>query len=104
MSRVGDVVAPGTPLFTIVDLSIVEVPLQLPARSFGRVKVGSEVHLFNEDLGTSLPMGRIARIAPSIDERQRVYEAFVEIAGTGTDNPVAPGTFVRATVPGVHLP
>jgi RND family efflux transporter MFP subunit len=97
---VGDVVAKGTPLFTIVDLSIIEVPLQLPARTYGRVKVGTEVRLFNEDLGTALPNGRIARIAPRIDERQRVYDAFVEIKGTPTSNPVAPGTFVRAVVPG----
>ncbi len=97
---VGDVVAKGSPLFTIVDLSVIEIPLQLPARTYGRVKVGAEVRLFNEDLGTALPNGRITRIAPRIDDRQRVYGAFIEIMGSPTRNPVAPGTFVRAVVPG----
>lgn len=106
--NVGDRVGPGQALFTILDLQTVEIPIPLPARTFHDVQVGAEVVLHRidgavlEDGGETLVAhrGTVARKAPRIDEGARVYLVYVEVSGTPTSNPVAPGAFFRATVTG----
>ncbi len=96
----GDRVGPGQALFTVLDLSKVEVPIALPARFYDDVQVGATVTLTHTDSGTLVHKGPVARKAPKIDEIERIFFIYVELEGTPTSNPIAPGTFLKATLDG----
>lgn len=96
----GDRVAPGQTLFTVLDLSRVEVPVALAARFFADVQVGAAVELFDPETETLVHTGTIGRKAASIDETERTFFVYVVIDGTPTSNPVAPGRFLRAELGG----
>ena len=100
----GDRVAPGMVLLTVVDSSSVEIPIQLAASSFGNVEVGAECHIASEgDRGRGWK-GEVVRIAPVADERTRTFEVYIVVENDRTDgSTLLPGLFVLADVRGpVH--
>lgn len=101
---VGDYVRPGDPLFSLVDLSLIEVALALPASRFGEVQQGAAAVLKDSGTGEILHRGTIARIAPAIHDEHRTFLAFVEVPGTPGANPIAPGRHVLGEVEGALHP
>lgn len=97
---VGDRVGPGSILLTLVDLDHIEVPLQLPAGSYGSVRVGSSCDVICESVPHQSWSGTIARVAPVVDVQTRTYAAYVTVTNAALRRPLVPGTFVRATVMG----
>lgn len=74
----GDVVAPGTPLFTIVDLSTLQLEANVAADAIAQVNPGSLVELEVRGYPGQTFRGTITRIAPSVDPgtgQVRVYVA-----------------------------
>lgn len=96
--EVGDVVTPGQALVDLVDLSVIEIPLAVPASLAAGVRDGASARLTWVDGGEAT--GRVARRAPLADAATRTRVLYVELAGTPTQAPLAPGTHVRAELDG----
>jgi RND family efflux transporter MFP subunit len=91
----GAMLSPGTPLFTLVDDSVLEFKAPVPSRDFSRIKVGAAVELGIDALAGARVSGRIARIEPLVDERSRSFLAVVEVPGRAD---LVGGQFARASV------
>jgi RND family efflux transporter MFP subunit len=90
----GAMLAPGTPLFTLVDDSVLEFRAPVASKDYGKVRVGAPVSLAIDALGSRVE-GRVARVEPLVDERSRSFQAVVEVPGR-TD--LVGGLFARAAV------
>lgn len=93
---VGEFVAAGTPIARIVDLARIEIPVRVGASAFGRIRIGDEVEVSAPGPTQDSWSGRIARIAPEIDET-RTLTVFLEVDQPGdwrlraaADDTVAP--------------
>jgi RND family efflux transporter MFP subunit len=91
----GAMLAAGTPLFTLVDDSVLEFEAPVASRSFGKVKLGAPVTLAIDALPGAGVDGRIARVEPLVDERSRSFEVTVEVPGRAD---LVGGLFARAAV------
>jgi RND family efflux transporter MFP subunit len=91
----GAMLAPGTPLFILVDDSVLEFKAPVPSRDFAKIRIGAPVELGVDALGGARVSGRIARIEPLVDERSRSFQAVVEVPGRAD---LVGGLFARASV------
>ena len=91
----GAMLAPGAPLFTLVDDAVLEYEAPVASRDFAKVKVGAPVELAIDALAGARVSGRIARVEPLIDERSRSFQAVVEVPGRAD---LVGGLFARARV------
>jgi membrane fusion protein, multidrug efflux system len=91
----GAMLAPGAPLFTLVDDSTLEFKAPVASRDLGKVKVGATASLAIDALADARVTGRIARVEPLIDERSRSFQAVVEVPGRPD---LVGGLFARAFV------
>lgn len=91
----GAMLAPGAPLFTLVDDSVLEFRAPVASKDWAKVKVGAEVELVIDALGGARVGGRIARVEPLVDERSRSFRVVVEVPGRPD---LVGGLFARATV------
>jgi len=91
----GAMMAVGTPLFTLVDDSVLEFEAQVPSGDLAKVKPGVPVQLSLDALPGTRLEGRVVRVEPLVDERSRSFRATVEVAGRPG---LVGGLFARATV------
>lgn len=101
----GDLVSPGSPLARVVDLSTIEVPLQIPAGASRRVSVGARAVVREPSAGGREYEGTAVRIAPEIDPASRTFTVFVEVQQEIDASPfdssreyLFPGQFVAGEV------
>ena len=87
--------APGAPLFTLVDDSVLEFEAPVPSRDIAKVKLGAPVELGIDALPGARVSGRIARVEPLVDERTRSFQVVVEVPGRPG---LVGGLFARAAV------
>lgn len=78
----GDVVTPGTALFTIIDPSSMRLEASVPSEEVGRLRIGAPVQ-FEVRGYDQLFEGRIERIVPRADPTTRQVPIFVSIPNTG---------------------
>ena len=90
----------GSPLLTIIDPSRVEVPIQLPAAVYDRVRVGVNCRLESESMPGVTWSGRLARMGVSADQATRTFAVYVDVNNEEQSLPLIPGAFVRAVVEG----
>ena len=95
--EVGSIVAPGTPLMRIVDISPVKVAAGVPERFAQEVSVGREVEITFGALGADAVRGRIAFVGNTVDEQSRTFPIEVEV-------PNPSGRFKPEMVAGIRLP
>jgi RND family efflux transporter MFP subunit len=91
----GAMLAAGTPLFTLVDDSVLEFRAPVASRDLARVKLGATAQLTVDALPGARIDGRVARIEPLVDERSRSFQVIVAVAGRPE---LVGGLFARATV------
>ncbi len=91
----GSMLAAGTPLYTLVDDAVFEFRASVPSTDYGKARVGAPVQIDVDALRGRPVTGRVARIAPLVDERTRVFEIVVEVPGGGD---LVGGLFARAHV------
>lgn len=108
--KAGENVAAGQRVARVVDLSRVEVPLQLPSASLGEVSVGDTVRLTpgsGADDGQRAWTATVTRVAPESDAQARTITVFAELAQPdarqrfarqGDAKLLLPGLFVEAVV------
>jgi RND family efflux transporter MFP subunit len=102
----GDVVAPGTELFTIVDPSSMRLEASVPSDSLPEIRVGAPV-VFNVRGYEQTFQGRIERIAPQTDSVTRqlpIYVAIPNTSGQLVGGLYAEGRVVTQSATGPVLP
>ncbi|MEM1165228.1 MAG: efflux RND transporter periplasmic adaptor subunit [Planctomycetota bacterium] len=92
----GERIGAGQEVARIVDLSLVEVPVQLPASAIGEVGPGDVVEIQLSDGGSV--DGRVARLASQADPLTRTLAVFVEVEQPAESPVIRPGQFVRGHV------
>jgi RND family efflux transporter MFP subunit len=97
----GAMLAAGTPLFTLVDDALLEFRAAVPSADFGKVRVGATAELTIDALPGRSIAGRLARLAPLVDERTRSFEVVIEVPG---DQGLVGGLFARAVLRVGRLP
>jgi RND family efflux transporter MFP subunit len=75
----GDVVAPGTPLYTIVDPSSIQLEASVPSESLTAVRVGAAVTFQVRGYPDQAFTGRIQRISPTADPATRQVPIWVTV-------------------------
>jgi membrane fusion protein, multidrug efflux system len=95
LADAGSMLAVGAPLLTFVDDDVLEFRASAPAAYYARVRVGAAVTVTTDALPGSSVTGRVARITPLVDERNRSFEVVVEVPGGGA---LVGGLFARASV------
>jgi membrane fusion protein (multidrug efflux system) len=91
----GSMLAAGSPVFTLVDDSVLKYEAQVPSRDLAKVRPGVPVQLTLDALPGTRLEGRVARVEPLVDERSRSFRAVVEVPGQPG---LVGGLFARATV------
>jgi RND family efflux transporter MFP subunit len=92
-AAVGQYVAAGTPVVTVVRMHPLRLRLPIPERAASGVRPGQEV-LVRADEDSTIHRGRVSRISPAIDQTNRTL--LIEAEVPNQQNRLRPGTFVRA--------
>ena len=105
-ANAGDVVTPGTALFTIIDPSSMRLEASVPSDALGALKVGAPVQFTVR--GYESPFeGRIERISPQADPTTRQVPIFVGVTNAGgrlVSGLFAEGRVVTASAEGLVVP
>lgn len=94
--EVGGLIAPGTPAFSIVDLSVIEVVAGLPARQVERVELGQVARVELPNRGGMVVEGTVGHLGPDVDPRTRTWP--VEIRLDNADGALRAGTVARVEI------
>jgi RND family efflux transporter MFP subunit len=95
MADPGAMLAVGTPVFTFVEDSVLEFRSAVPSASYHKIQLGAPAEVSVDSLPGLAVTGRVARLSPLVDERNRSFEVVLEVPG----NPaLVGGLFARATV------
>ncbi|MEO5568906.1 MAG: efflux RND transporter periplasmic adaptor subunit, partial [Gemmatimonadaceae bacterium] len=81
-ANTGDVVAPGTPLFTVIDPSSMRLEASVQSDQLALLRVGAPVEFTVRGYPQTFT-GRIERISPAADPVTRQVSIFVTIPNTG---------------------
>lgn len=79
----GDIVAPGTPLFSLVDPSTMRLEAAVPASELSQVRVGARVTFTVTGYPGRTFDGRISSVNPQADPQTRQVRLFVRIPNAG---------------------
>lgn len=91
----GDIVSPGTALFTIIDPRSLRVEGSVPATSIGDVKLGAPVTFTVNGADRQLT-GRITRVSPMVDPQTRQVRILVSVPNTAGS--LVAGLFVEGRI------
>jgi RND family efflux transporter MFP subunit len=95
MADPGAMLTSGTPLFTLVDDSVLEFRAAVPSADYGKAQVGAPVDVTVDALPGFATKGRVARVTPLVEERTRSFEVVVQVPGAKN---LIGGLFARAAV------
>jgi membrane fusion protein (multidrug efflux system) len=79
----GDIVQPGTALFTVVDPSSMRLEASVPAEQLASIRIGVPVNFTVSGYPGRQFVGRITRINPTADPTTRQVRIYVSIPNTG---------------------
>ena len=82
-ANTGDVVAPGAPLFTVIDPSSMRLEASVASDQLAMLRVGAPVEFTVRGYPGQAFTGRIERISPAADPVTRQVSIFVTIPNTG---------------------
>lgn len=92
----GDVVAPGSPLFNVVDPATMRLEAAVPAEQLAQVRMGAPVRFSVTGYPGRTFSGSISSINPSADPQTRQVRLFVRIPNSG--NQLVAGLFAEGRV------
>ena len=102
----GDVVSPGTALFTIIDPSSMRLEASVPSDDLRALRIGATVEFTVRGYDTPF-LGRIERIAPRADATTRqvpIYVAIPNVGGRLVAGLFAEGRVVSQSASGIVVP
>jgi multidrug efflux pump subunit AcrA (membrane-fusion protein) len=91
----GDMGQPGTPTFTVMDLSVVTARAQVPESQVGQVRIGQACSFTSSDASVSTGLGRVTVVNKAVDATRRTVEVWCEIQNQSSA--VRGGVFGQAT-------
>jgi len=97
--ELGNLVAPGTPAFTIADTSAVKIGFGVPDYAVRRLRLGQQFSIHLQDDPKEYN-GRVTSIAASADEKNRVFA--VEVTVPNPKSYLKPGMIASLSLTGVH--
>lgn len=103
----GDVVAPGTELYTIVDPSSIQLEASVPSESLSMVKVGADVAFEVRGYPGQSFTGKVERISPTADPTTRQVPIWVTVdnrSGRLVSGLFADGRVTQASHKGLIVP
>ena len=77
--EVGALVAPGTPAFSIADVSSVKAVFGVPDTLLARIQLGATLKVTSEAIPGVELAGKVTRLSPSADPKSRVFDVDVTI-------------------------
>jgi membrane fusion protein, multidrug efflux system len=92
----GDVVSPGTALFTVVDPGSMQLEASVPAEALSQVRVGMPVEFSVNGYANRSFAGRITRVNPTADPATRQVKIVASIPNAG--NTLVGGLFAEGRV------
>lgn len=92
----GDVVQPGTMLFTVVDPSALQLQASVPADQIAAVQVGQPVTFTLNGYGDRTFVGRVTRISPIADPSTREVQVYATIPNP--NNALIAGLFASGRI------
>jgi len=92
----GEVVQPGTKLFTVVNNDSLELAAQVGADQIGRVRVGQPVRLTLDAYPGRAIAGSVARIEPVADAATRRVGVYIRVPNAG--HGIVAGLFATGTI------
>ena len=92
----GDVVSPGTALFTVVDPASMQLEASVPAEQLGQVRVGMPIDFTVNGYPNRAFTGRITRVNPTADPTTRQVKIVAAIPNAG--NTLVGGLFAEGRV------
>ncbi len=94
-ASVGEFLAAGAPLATIVRMDPLRLRAEVPEREVPNIRVGQTVRVTTEG-DPNIYTGRIARLSPTITPQNRML--MVEAEVTNSHGALRPGSFARAEI------
>jgi membrane fusion protein, multidrug efflux system len=95
-ANAGDIVQPGTALFTIVDPTNMQLEAAVPSEQLGSLRVGAPVQFTVNGYPGRTFTGKIERINPMADPATRQVPIYVTVPNTG--NQLVAGLFAQGRV------
>ena len=95
LSDAGSYLASGTPIFTLVDDSVLEFRGAVPSSDYGKVKLNAPVTLTMDALPGVEVTGQVTRVVPMVQERNRSFELIARVPGQKV---LVAGLFARAEI------
>jgi membrane fusion protein, multidrug efflux system len=95
LSDAGSYLASGTPIFTLVDDSVLEFRAAVPSSDYAKVKVNAPVTLTMDALPDVEVTGQVTRVVPMVQERNRSFELIARVPG---QQGLVAGLFARAAI------
>lgn len=95
LADAGTVLAANSPLFNLVDDSVLEFRGAVPSTDYAKVRVGAPVSLAIDALPDLKVTGTVTRIAPLVQERNRTFEMVARVPG---QERLVGGLFARASI------
>ncbi|MEO8334845.1 MAG: efflux RND transporter periplasmic adaptor subunit, partial [bacterium] len=92
----GDVVSPGTALYTVVDPASMQLEASVPAEQLGQARVGMPVEFSVNGYPNRTFTGRITRVNPTADPTTRQVKIIAAIPNAG--NTLVGGLFAEGRV------
>ncbi len=92
----GALLAPNSPVITVVGIDRIMVRTTVIERDYSRIHIGQETTVTVDAYPSEKFIGKVARIAPVVEESSRVAQMEIEV-----DNPthvLKPGMFARVSV------
>ncbi len=94
-ASVGEVLAAGTPVVSVVRLHPLRLKLAVPEREAPRIHAGQEVFVLVEG-DSKKHSGRVVRLSPSIEQQNRTLLVEAEVPNEEGD--LRPGAFAKAQI------
>lgn len=94
---VGDIVSPGSPMFTVIEPSSLRLEGSVPATAVGTLQIGTPVTFEVQGYPGRTIDGTVERISPAVDPATRQIPVLVTIPNEGRDALVA-GLFAEGRV------
>jgi RND family efflux transporter MFP subunit len=94
-ASVGEFLAAGAPIATLVKMHPLRLQLAVPERASADVRVGQEVRV-SVDGDSGVHGGRVVRLSTSIQEQNRTLSVEAEVPNAG--GTLRPGSFARAEI------
>jgi len=96
--EIGDQVAPGQKLFTVLEISWVKVVARIPSEFIGRIEAGMRVEVTTRVYPGTIFNGTVIHVHPEADPKNRTFA--VEVKVNNQVKPIIlPGMFARVRFP-----